>query len=138
MDAADGELMISGTMKSVGDTTVDAAAGPSTVTVGEGNSARTTQTGEIEGMAPMTTVAAEAGQAFVAGDGSADPPVADTEYVQAVAARTFGIGKVVDSSDDMARLMIVTRYAGSMNVPVYAYAEANPGIDITTDGERAR
>ena len=128
MDAADGELMISGTMKSVGDTTVDATAGASTVTVGEGSSARTVRTGEIKSMAPMTTVAAVTGVDFVAGDGGADPPVADTAYVQAVAARTFGIGKVVDSSDDMARLMIVTKYAGSKMVNVYATAS---GSDLT-------
>ena len=29
------------------------------------------------------------------------------------------IGKVVDSSDDLARLMIVTQYAGSKTVKVY-------------------
>ena len=34
--------------------------------------------------------------------------------------RTFTLGKTVDSADDMARLMIVTQYAGSKTVKVYA------------------
>ena len=33
--------------------------------------------------------------------------------------RTLTVGKMVDSADDMARLMIVTQYAGSRNVKVY-------------------
>ena len=36
------------------------------------------------------------------------------------AARTFPIGKLVDSGDDLARLMIVTQYAGSKTVNVYS------------------
>ena len=36
-------------------------------------------------------------------------------------ARTFDIGKVVDSADDMARLMIVTQYDGSKTVKVFAH-----------------
>ena len=35
-------------------------------------------------------------------------------------ARTFAIGKLVDSADDTARLMIITQYAGTMTVKVYA------------------
>ena len=34
--------------------------------------------------------------------------------------KTFPIGKLVDSSDDLARLMIVTSYAGTRTVKVYA------------------
>ena len=34
--------------------------------------------------------------------------------------RDVTIGKTVDSSDDMARLMLVTHYAGSKSVKVYA------------------
>ena len=36
------------------------------------------------------------------------------------AERSFPIGKLVDSADDMARLMIVTQYAGTDTVKVYA------------------
>ena len=39
--------------------------------------------------------------------------------VAGVSERTFPIGKLVDSSDDLARLMIVTQYAGTKTVNVY-------------------
>ena len=39
--------------------------------------------------------------------------------VAGAAERTFPIGKLVDSADDMARLMIVTQYAGTDTVKVY-------------------
>ena len=35
----------------------------------------------------------------------------------------FPIGKLVDSADDMARLMIVTQYAGSKTVKVYSQGD---------------
>ena len=44
-DAADVELMIDVTVKSVGDTTIDAAAKRSVVTDGEGATAQVTDTG---------------------------------------------------------------------------------------------
>ena len=127
MASAMGELMIDGTMKSVGDTTVDAMAGASSVTTGTGDDAKTVVTGLIESMNPMATGAAIAGEAFAAGTaddlGTADDEsTADTPYKQAAAARTFAIGKVLDSSDDMARLMIVTDYAGTNMVNVYSAA----------------
>ena len=68
--------------------------------------------------------------AFIANEA----PTADTAYVQAVAARTFDIGKVVDSADDTARLTIVTQYAGSKTVKVFAYAENDPAVTIETVG----
>ena len=49
-------------------------------------------------------------------DADQDPFKATTA---GAAARTFPIGKLVDSADDMARLMIVTQYAGSKTVKVY-------------------
>ncbi len=112
--------MIVDTVKTVGGTDLDAEAGSSVVKVGTGATAQTTETGLIELLAPMTT-----------GDGVAeavpqlqdDPTSADTneatKHVQVVADRTFEIGKVVDSADDTARLMIVTKYAGSKNAYVY-------------------
>ena len=127
MDAADTELMIDGTVKSVGDTTVDAMAGASSVTTGSGKAAKTVVTGLIASMNPMATGEAITGEAFAAGTaddlGTADDEsTADTAYKQAAEARTFAIGKVLDSSDDMARLMIVTDYAGKNMVNVYSAA----------------
>ena len=125
MMAAKNLLMIDDTMKSVGGTMLDATAGASTMTVGEGGDAMTTRTGEIEGMAPMTTVIAIPGIVGV----QDDPTTPDTNeavaHVQEVAEMMVTIGKVVDSGDDMARLMIVTSYAGSKMVDVFAYDEAD-------------
>ena len=124
--AAMAELMIVGTVKTVGGTDLDAEAGSTVVTVGEGDDAQTTRTGPLEGMAPMTTAE---GSEEVAGENGA--PEADPvgKYVAPVAAaddRTFPIGKLVDSADDMARLMIVTQYAGSKTVKVYAAGDDDP------------
>ena len=125
MDAAGGELMIVDTVKTVGGTSLDATAGSSVVTTGVGDDRRTVTTGLIEAMNPDTMGAAVTGQAYVVAvavdnaDTPADETVA-TPYRQAAAARMFDIGKVVDSADDTARLMIVTHYAGSNNVKVYS------------------
>jgi len=132
MASAMGELMIDGTMKSVGDTTVDAMAGASSVTTGAGKDAQTVVTGLIASMNPMATGEAVTGQAFAAGTaddlGTADDEsTPDTPYRQAAEARTFAIGKTLDSSDDMARLMIVTDYAGTNMVNVYSAAT---GTDV--------
>ena len=120
------ELKIDGTMKSVGDTTIDATAGASSIII----DGQATVTGLLESMNPEQTVAAVAGVDFVANT----DPAADVAYVQAVAERTFDIGKVVDSADDTARLMLVTQYAGSKAVKVFAYAEADPDVNSTADG----
>ena len=132
-EAAKMELMIDGTMKSVGDTTVDAMAGASSVTTGTGDDAQTVITGLIKSENPMATGAAVTGQAFARGtqddlNTAIDESTPDTPYRQAAAARTFAIGKVLDSSDDMARLMIVTDYAGTNMVNVYSAAT---GTDVT-------
>ena len=117
--AAMEELMIVGTVKTVGGTDLDADAGSTVVTVGEGNDAQTTRTGLIEGMAPMTTGdGADTGVAGVQDDPDI-PGSQAIKHVQMVADRTFAIGKVVDSADDTARLMIVIKYAGSKNAYVY-------------------
>ena len=70
----------------------------------------------------------------------------DNPYMAPVASaaeRTFPIGKLVDSADDMARLMIVTQYAGTNTVKVYnAGAELEMGTKVgvisimTLAGER--
>ena len=73
------ELMIVGTVKSVGGTTVDAKAGSSEVTT-DGN---TVTTGLIKGLNPDHTVVMKDGVAGVAGDSTADenPYVAPTADV---------------------------------------------------------
>ena len=126
-DAADVELMIDVTVKSVGDTTIDAEASRSVVTAGEGAKAQVTDTGlQAKGDQPMTTGVATAGKEAV--DKSAPgvtPVVAYVAPVVSAAQRPFPIGKLVDSADDTARLMIVTHYAGTNTVKVFASDASN-------------
>ena len=135
-EAAATELMIDGTMKSVGETSIDADVEASTVTTGTGDDARTVVTGLIKDDNPEATGAAVTGQAYVAAIPD-DPATATDEFVKAVEyrqaaeARTFDIGKTIDSDDDMARLTLVTHYAGSETVKVYKL-----GTD-TTSGTKA-
>ncbi len=123
--AAMAELMIDGTMKSVGETSIDAMAGPSSVATGAGKDAQTVITGLIKDMNPMATGDAIDGVLYVP-EVAEDLTVAETQfkkavpYEQAAAERTFAIGKTLDSPDDMARLMLVTDYAGVNMVKVYA------------------
>ena len=113
---ADAELKIADTVKSVGDTMIDAEASSSVITT----DGETVNTGlQPNGEHPMTTVIASPGVSGVAGD----PTQTDNPYVAPVAraaGKTFPIGKLVDSADDLARLMIVTSYAGTRTVKVYA------------------
>ena len=111
-DAAN-ELKIDGTVKSVGDLSIDADAGGTTKTTDDG---QTAITGLLaEGMQPMHLFAAVPGQPFVVGTA----PTLDTPYKQAVAERSLTIGKTLDSPDDMARLMLVTSYVVEKDVKVY-------------------
>ena len=130
--AAMAELMIVDTVKSVGSTDLDAEAGASVVVTGEGEDAQTVRTGLIKSMNPMTT-----GDGVTVDDALTgvqdDPATDDSEAVkhsQAVADRTFAIGKVVEPEDDTARLMIVTKYAGSKTVKVFAYSESVNDADL--------
>ncbi len=113
--AAVGELMISGTMKSVGGTTVDADAPHKVVTTVADGTTTVVDTGLQRSLMEEDTGAVD-GVEFVA----AVAPAADTAYVQDVAARDITIGKVVDSDDDTARLAIIHSYAGSKTVKVFA------------------
>ncbi len=127
--AAMAELMIDGTMKSVGETSIDAMAGASSVTTGTGKDAQTVITGLIKDMNPMAMGAMITGAVFVEGDDDdlntvGDESTPDTEYKQDAAARTFAIGKTLDSSDDMARLILVTDYAGTNMVKVFSAGDA--------------
>ena len=122
MDADDNELIIEGTVKTVGGTSLDATAGSLVEKVGTGADEQTTITGLLpDGDQPMHTVMASRGVTGASGT----PEAADGVNVYKAPVvgaeeRTFPIGKLVDSADDMARLMIVTHYAVSEPVKVYA------------------
>ena len=123
--AAMAELMIVGTVKSVGGTTLDAEAGSSVVTT----NGDTETTGLIKDLNPDHTVAMKDGVEGVAKSAAdANEQVAYVAPTADVAARMFDIGKTLDDPDDMARLMIVTQYAGSKTVNVYA----STGVEDTT------
>ena len=117
--SAAGELMIDGTVKSVGDTTVNAAAAASTVASGTGANRKTAVTGLIELAGPNTPGAQTLGRMAVAEITGTDA----TEYKSPVAnaaMRPLTIGKTVDSDDDAARLRIVTKFASTQSVKVFA------------------
>ena len=115
--AAMAELIIDGKDKNVGGTSLNADDGATDVTT----NGVSVITGRIKDRDPM-----HKDIPAVVGDGVPDLAVAgvgftaDTAYVQAVAVREFSIGRTLDTSDDMARLMLVTHYAGSKSVKVYA------------------
>ena len=117
--AAMAELMIIDKDKNVGGTSVNADAGSSVITT----DGETVTTGRIETMDPMTTGAGvPEGVPF---DAMA-APAADTAYKQQVAARELTIGRTIDTSDDTARLMLVTHYAGTKMVSVYRLGTGMP------------
>ena len=123
--AAMTELHIDGTVKTVGDSSVDAMAGPRSVATGSGADAQTAITGLIASMNPMGTSGPITGNARTDAvvddlDDAVDTTAAAIPYLQDAAARTFAIGKTLDSSDDTARLMIVTDYARRNMVRVFA------------------
>ena len=133
-EAAVVELKIDGLRKSVGDdTAIMADAGSSQVITGVGADAQTVITGLIKSMNPMTPGAAVGGKAFVEAMPDENPAVVGVAHVQAVAKRDLTIGKTLDSDDDMARLMLVTHYAGTNSVKVYAKADADPADDTADD-----
>ena len=117
------ELMIDGTMKSVGDSSIDARMG--TLTEGTASVDRMI-TGFLEDVS-RGTVASE-GQHFVQGTGPAD----ETKYKQAVAAGSINIGKTLDTTDDTARLRLITSYQGSRTVRIFA--DGNGEADDATLG----
>ena len=127
------ELKIDGSMKSVGGTSVDDTAGANSITV----NGETTITGRLaNSLQPNHTVAADLGQAFA---NTADsPPNPNTPRRQAYDARTFDIGKTLDSSDDMARLMLVTQYAGTMAVNVYSLGDSTVTAETQEGTESGR
>ena len=142
-DAAMSELMIDGTMKSVGESSVDATSGKLTSQDDD------TVTGFIR--SESRTVDAIAGVAFdqrgTASDGTSDTELQDdtsdnakdVAYVQAVAAGSVDIGKVLDTSDDMAQLTIITAREGKKDVRVFAdmLASDTAGGLLTSTGALA-
>ena len=114
------ELMIVGTVKTVGGTSLDAAIGSSEV-ITDGDTVRT---GLIKDLNPITT-GKETRAAMGMGE-DADPTEAFVLPVAGAEARMFPIGKVVDSADDTARLLIIDQYAGTETVKVYG---SGPGDD---------
>ena len=115
-DAA-AELKIDGTVKSVGDTMIDAEASSSVVTT----DGTTVDTGlQVNDLQPQQMIALTPGADAVAPMPNADPVVAYSAPTAGVAATTLTLGKTVDDADDMARLMIITKYRGSDTVKVYA------------------
>ena len=130
VEAAMMELMIDGTMKSVGESMVDAEAAASTKTIGEGASAKKVITGLLS-LGPTGSGPAVSGLPYLHPEPTDNAATLRDEsvarpYRQAVQARTFALGKVLDTSDDMARLQLVTKYAGSKAVNVYALSNRNP------------
>ena len=131
-EAAMTELHIDGTMKNVGDSSVDANMGE---LIDREDGEITMRTGRVAVV--NRAVAAIPGRAFDDNeDGDATPldPSDDVTYRQAVAAQTFAIGKVLDTTDDMARLTLVTGRAGTTMVRVFADGPASddPGASGVT------
>ena len=131
------ELMIDGTMKSAGDSSIDASMGMLTTTNDDGSK---TITGSLDGMHPMRTTAMRDGQAYDQVGDAATAPADDTDnavavpYKQAVAAGSITIGKRLDTSDNMARLTLITSYEGDKKVRVFTNTtDATAGLDNLID-----
>ena len=120
------ELMIDGKDKNVGGTSVNADAASSVVTTVTGTVSETEETGRITAKDPKHEgFGAVTGAAFVPAMPDETPAEAAVPYKQEVAARDLTIGRTLDTSDDMARLMLVTHYAGTKMVRVY-----NAGMEL--------
>ncbi len=124
------ELKIDGTVKSVGDATIDAKASNQVITTTSGEKTSVADTGFQDKLIEEATGGVPLGRNYAA----AGPGTAEMTYRQAVAARHITIGKTVDSDNDTTRLAIITSYADSKPVKVFAYAEVNPGVEISQDG----
>ena len=109
--AAKTELHIDGSMNNVGDSSVDAKSGRMT-TPGKPD----VVTGLQIGMERLRSTVASEGQHFEQSTG----PATETKYKQAVAAGTIMLGKVLDTSDDKARLTLITSHQDSKKVRVFA------------------
>ena len=119
-EAAMIELHIDGSMKRAGDSSVDAMSGM--VTSADGKMI----TGLLRGMEPARETAMVEGVPFARRTAESGK---DTAYEQAVAAGTIKIGKVLDSTNDMARLHLITSYQGEKTVRVFV----DGAIDLVPD-----
>ena len=119
------ELMIVDTVKTVGGTDLDAGASNQVITTTTGEKTSVADTGFQDKLKEEET-GGVSGRAYAA---AVPEGTAEMTYRQAVVARDVTIGKTVDSDDDTARLAIITSYADSKPVKVFAYAEADPDVD---------
>ena len=120
--AAATELHIVDTVKTVGESSVDATSGM--VTSADG----LVITGLLRGSEPARSTAASEGQEFVQDSG----PATETEYKQAIADGVLKIGKLLDTSDDKARLMLITGRQGKKTVRVFVDREDDEDMDDIT------
>ena len=123
--AAATELHIVDTVKTVGESSVDADADasssppvPNTATVSTG----------FQDYLKREMVGAVAGKALVVTPAG----VTTQKYVQAVQARDLIIGKELDTAYDKARLRVIHSRAGSKNVSVYAIDLVRTAFFIVT------
>ena len=123
-EAAMMEVMVDGTMKSIGDgddkitITVDGIERSHTDDAGQ-----TTLTGLQRAVNQANAAVTGLHAVGTAGDPGA------VAYRQARAARNAKIGTVHDSSDDTARLMLITHYVDLVGVKVFADADAGDASD---------
>ncbi len=152
IEAAKMELHIDGTMKWVDIVDDDGnVTGMSSVDASTGMLTRGTAgvdlsiTGLLRGMEPSRSTAASDGQHFIQGTG-VDGKTGEVAYKQAKEAGSVEIGKVLDTSDDAHRLMLITSHQRDKTVRVFvdredtrvnaadgATAVLNPNIAVTID-----
>ncbi len=136
IEAAMMELHIDGTMKWVdivdddgnvtGMSSVDATTGMLTTgTVGVDRKI----TGLLIGAEPSHMKASSEGQHFIQDSG----PATETKYKQAIEAGTVEVGKRLDTSDDKARLLLMTHYEGEKKVRVFVDRADNATNDDGTN-----
>ena len=133
VEAAKGELMIVETVKSVGGSSVDATTGRTAVTTGSGAAEKTVITGLLS--EPVTMGVTTDGREAVAAVLTGTPVSYVSPRVNAAMRADVKIGKMLDTSDDKARLAIVTHYAGTKTVEVFAEDDAADLVGrLETDG----
>ena len=113
--AAMTELHIDGTMKMAGESSLDAASGM--LTNADGTITGTQLGNPVLDAVTTRTTAMRPGRLF--STGTAAGPADDVSYRQAVQAGTLVLGKVVDTSDDKARLTIITAHEDEKTVRVF-------------------
>ena len=138
VEAAMTELHIADTVKTVGDSTIDADMGMLTNRNDDGDVTMTV--GAQDGSHPMRAVAAIAGRAFDDNDeaDAADTPgdtSDDASYRQAVAAGSVQIGKTLDTTDDKARVTLIHSREDTESVRVYGMPTNRVGIIVTTNAD---